>query len=138
MRCVLRQTLIVCVIALIPAVGSALFHPKRPSWNPAPLDPWEMTLADVMRWKDKPLWVDARSKANYEKEHVPGAVPLNEDRWDELLPGVLAAWKPEQSIVVYCDDKRCDSSNAVAKRLREAGVSPVFVLKGGWEAWRQE
>ena len=97
-----------------------------------------MMLTDIARLKYKPLCVDARSKTSFEKDHIPGAVLLNEDQWDELLPGVLTAWWPGQSIVVYCDDKLCDSSNAVAKRLRETGLGPVFVLKGGWEAWKAE
>ena len=138
MRTAIQQALILCVLALLPAAGSALFHPKRPSWKPEPLGQWEMMLTDIARWKDKPLWVDARSKTSFEKDHIPGAVLLNEDQWDELLPGVLTAWWPGQSIVVYCDDKLCDSSNAVAKRLRETGLGPVFVLKGGWEAWKAE
>ena len=138
MQSVLRQVLIICLVALIPAGATALFHPKRPAWSEERLGEWEMTLSDVANWKDKPLWVDARSKASFEKDHIPGAVPLNEDQWDELLPGVLGAWKQDQSIVVYCDSAQCESSNAVARRLREAGLGPVFVLKGGWAAWQAE
>lgn len=136
MKRVFRQVAFIALLALIPAAGTALFHPKRPSWVQEPLAQWEMAVSDVVRWKDKPLWVDARSSANFQKDHIPGALLLNEDQWDELLPGVLSAWKPEQSIVVYCDSKLCDSSTHVAARLREAGVGPVYVLKGGWESWK--
>jgi rhodanese-related sulfurtransferase len=130
------QVLILLLLALAPAALSALFHPKRPAWTPEALGPGEMLLADVSAWTDAPLWVDARPKSKFDQGHVPGAVLLNEDDWDELMPGLLAVWKPEQSIVVYCDDRLCDSSHAVAKRLRETGIHPVFVLKGGWEAWK--
>jgi len=128
--------LLLLLLALIPATLSALLHPRRPAWTQQELGPGELLLSDVAVWRDAPLWIDARTRAKFEQARIPGAVLLNEDQWDELLPGVLAAWKPDQSIVVYCDDRLCDSSHAVAARLREAGVSPVFVLKGGWEAWK--
>ena len=136
MRTALHQALILCLVALILAVATALLHPKRPAWTQEQLGEWELTAEDVSRWVDHPLWVDARPAASFQKEHVPGAVPLNEDEWDELLPAVLSAWKADQSIVVYCDSAECDASHAVARRLREAGVGPVYVLHGGWVAWK--
>jgi rhodanese-related sulfurtransferase len=137
MRIALRQVLILLLLALIPAIGSALLHPKRPAWVEEKLGEWELTVSDVSKWVDRPLWVDARSASAYDKEHVPGAVALNEDHWDELFPGVIGVWTPEQSIVVYCDSADCDSSHTVAKRLREEGIGPAYVLKGGWKAWKE-
>ena len=61
---------------------------------------------------------------------------MNEDRWNELLPQVLAVWSPEKKIVVYCSSLSCNASREVARRLRkEAQLPNVFVLKGGWEEW---
>jgi rhodanese-related sulfurtransferase len=138
MRAAFRQALMICLLALVPAMASALLHPKRPAWSAEKLGEWELTVSDVGTWKDKPLWIDARPAADFERSHIPGAVPLNEDHWDEQLPRVLGAWKQNQSIIVYCDSAECDSSHAVAGRLREAGLAPVFVLKGGWAAWQAE
>jgi rhodanese-related sulfurtransferase len=132
------QVLLIFLLALIPAALSALFHPKKPSWEPSALQEGDMKLSDIAQWKDKPLWVDARSRAKFEAGHIPDALLLNEENWDELLPGVFSAWKPQQSVVVYCDDKLCDSSKQVAARLREAGLGPVFILKDGWAAWKAE
>jgi rhodanese-related sulfurtransferase len=85
------------------------------------------------------LWVDARSDEQFARGHVPGAVQLNEDRWDELLRGMLAAWSPERKVVVYCSRKTCNASHEVAERLRkEAGLTNVYVLSGGWEEWEAE
>lgn len=137
MRVALRQVLILLLLALIPAAATAFLHPKRPAWTEEKLGEWELTAADVVKWVDQPLWVDARQASQFEKEHIPGAVPLNEDHWDELFPGVIDAWKPDQPIVVYCDSAECDSSHAVAKRLREEGIGPAYVLQGGWKAWRE-
>jgi rhodanese-related sulfurtransferase len=63
---------------------------------------------------------------------------LNEDRWNELLPRMLETWSPDKRVVVYCNSKSCGASREVARRLRtQAGLTNVFVLKGGWEAWLQ-
>lgn len=55
--------------------------------------------------------------------------------WDELLPAVLEGWPSGKPAIVYCDSRECEASEEVAQRLREFGVAPVFVLRGGWEAW---
>ena len=70
--------------------------------------------------------------------HVPDAVLLNEDRWDELFENFLDSWQPQSNVVVYCSRLECDSSKAVASRLIEdMGIDRIYVLKGGWEAWEQ-
>ena len=41
-----------------------------------------------------------------------------------------------QKIIVYCSSLSWNASREVAHRLRkEAQLSDVFVLEGGWEAW---
>ena len=82
------------------------------------------------------MWIDARPQEQFNSAHVPGAVLLNEERWDELLPPLLATWSPDKRIVVYCSSQGCGASREVARRLRaQAGLKNVFVLQGGWEAW---
>ena len=130
----LRQCLILALLALIPAAGSALFHPKRPSWDPNALREGEVYLAKVQAWQGV-LWLDARTHAEFDKDHVPGALLLNEDAWEELFYSVLQVWQPGQPVVVYCDERRCRSSHEVAQRLKESGMEQVYVLKGGWETW---
>ncbi len=84
------------------------------------------------------LWVDARPNEEFARGHIPGALALNEDDWNGLLPQVLAAWSPERKLVVYCSRKSCNASHAVAERLRhEAGLKNVDVLPGGWEEWKE-
>ncbi len=76
-------------------------------------------------------------KMNSPTSTCPGLVLLNEDRWNELLPQMLAVWSPEKRVVVYCGSESCGSSREVARRLRnDAQLKNVFVLEGGWEAWK--
>ncbi len=95
-----------------------------------------VTVAQARSWGDNAIWVDARPAEEFEQKHVPGAVLLNEDRWNELLPRMLTTWSPEKRVVVYCSSESCGASREVARKLREeAGLKDVFVLEGGWEAW---
>lgn len=133
----LRHALFLCVVALFPALGTALLHPKRPNWNPETLKKGEVLLATVSGWKQQVLWVDARSRKDYENSHIPNALLLNEDEWDTLLPRALDVWVPGSLTVVYCNSRQCQASRHIAERLREAGLDPVYILKGGWEGWRK-
>lgn len=84
------------------------------------------------------IWVDARPQPEFDSGHIPGAILLNAEQWDALLPAFLNAWKPGEKVIVYCSKQSCGASREVARRLREeANLSNVFVLKGGWEAWQQ-
>jgi rhodanese-related sulfurtransferase len=133
---VLRQALFILLVALIPASLTAAFHPRRPPWSQETLAPGEEMLSTVLAWRENVLWVDARSTEEYEVEHIPGALPLNLDNWDELFPKFLDQWVPDKRVVVYCSAATCELSREVAERLRKNSISPVFVLKGGWEAWK--
>ena len=93
-------------------------------------------LPTVLAWGGNLLWVDARSTEEYGAEHVPGALLLNLENWDQLFPKFLDQWTPGEKVVVYCGVATCELSREVAERLRKNGISAVFVLKGGWEAWK--
>jgi rhodanese-related sulfurtransferase len=92
-------------------------------------------------WGEQALWVDARPTEEFERDHIPGAVSLNEDRWGEMLPQFLAKdWTPEKKIVVYCSAASCNLAEDVARRLRDEAKLPneIRILKGGWEAWLEK
>ena len=139
MRALLRQSLLLIGLAFLPGVGQALYYHDKVSWQ-TPIAPSEMVkLAQAQSWGETAIWVDARPQEDYEREHVPGALLLNEDRWSELLPAMLATWSADKRVVVYCSTEGCGASREVAHRLRkEAGLTNVFVLEGGWEGWRAQ
>jgi rhodanese-related sulfurtransferase len=130
----LRQLAAVLGLALLPALLSGALQLQ---WNAEPPpSAGEVTLAMVQPWGDQVLWVDARPRAKYDHEHIPGAVLLNEDEWNQLLPPFLDAWDPDVPVVVYCDGGSCEASQHIAERLRtELKIEKIHVLKGGWSAW---
>ncbi len=131
-----RQAVCLAALALLPAAGEAIYFRERVAWRQrAPSD--EVNLAQTDGFGAHIMWIDARSREQFEAAHVPGAFLLNAGEWDELLPAMLNAWTPDRKLVVYCSAQSCDASKEVARRLKEeAGLKNVYVLTGGWEAWQ--
>ena len=132
----LKQAAALLVLAFLPGIGQAVYFRDRVSWK-SPVAASEMvTVTQARAWGDHVIWVDARPEEDFNKDHVPGAVSLNEDRWNELLPQFLTTWSPEKKVVVYCSTQSCNLAMEVARRLcKEAQLQNVFVLQGGWEEW---
>ena len=131
-----RQVLILAAVALIPGVGEAVYFRHKISWRSAVLPSEMVTVDQASAWGGNVIWVDARPDEEFARDHVPDAISLNEDRWNDLLSQFLVVWSPGKKVVVYCSSLSCNASREVARRLRrEAQLPDVFVLEGGWEAW---
>ena len=130
------QALLLIAIAVVPAVGEAVYFRGKISWQ-SRIPSSEIVDLDLVRsWGDTVIWVDARPEDEYQQDHIPNAILLNEDRWNELLPPFLGQWSPDKKVVVYCSEKNCNLAGDVARRLREeAGLTQIYVLEGGWEEW---
>jgi rhodanese-related sulfurtransferase len=132
-----KQVFLLIVIASLPAIGEALYFRGRVSWQ-SPIPPSELVTVDVARsWGENVIWVDARPDDEFARDHVPGAISLNEDHWNELLSQFLQSWSPDKKIVVYCSAQSCNAAREVAQRLRDEVKLPndIRVLQGGWEEW---
>jgi rhodanese-related sulfurtransferase len=137
-RVLLRQSVLLLGLAFLPAAVQGLYFRDRILWQ-ARVAESDMVSVELARsWGADAIWIDARPEADFEREHVPDAILLNEDRWNELLPQFLQQrWSPEKKLVVYCSAESCNLAGDVARRLREEAKLPnqIRVLKGGWEEW---
>ena len=134
----LRQAALLIALAFVPAIGQAVYFRGKVSFE-SRLTSNENVDVDLARsWGDSALWIDARPDNEFEAAHIPGAISLNEDRWNELMPGFQEKWTPEKRIVVYCSSKSCNLAGDVARRLRDELKLPndIRVLSGGWEEWQ--
>ncbi|MFM2198878.1 MAG: hypothetical protein RLZZ505_2310 [Verrucomicrobiota bacterium] len=136
----LAQFVAVGAISLAAAGGSWLVR-RPPVENPALIcDPAklrddEICLADV---EGNVLWVDARSRGEWEKNGLKGSILWNMDPKEDLnlfeaeaLPHIAAA----ELVVIYCGSEKCGTSREVAGRIRKMDLGPaVKVLHGGWDA----
>jgi rhodanese-related sulfurtransferase len=139
MTFVSRQALLLVLLALVPAIGESIYFRDKISWR-SPIPNSELITVEAAKsWGDNAIWIDARPDEDFARDHVPGAISLNEDRWNELLPQFLQNWSPEKKIVVYCSAQSCNAAREVAKRLRDEAQLPndIRVLQGGWEEWQK-
>jgi rhodanese-related sulfurtransferase len=83
---------------------------------------------DISSWSDV-LWIDTGSRAEYSESHIPGAMILNEDEWNNQIESVINRWTPQTRIVVYCHQD-CRSYH-VAQRLREYGLENIYIIIPG-------
>ena len=136
MRRVFREVAIIAVLALLPALVSGAVQLK---WRTvSPPKEGEVSPALAKQWGEKVLWVDARSRAKFERKSIPGAVPLNVEEWEGLVAKFLDAWDPDKATVVYGDGSG-DNALQVAQRLKEElKLEGVWILQGGWDAWTQQ
>lgn len=141
MKQLLRQSALLLALSLLPAGGQALWLRNQVPWQSRVAESDFVTVQMAREWGETAIWIDARPADEFERDHVPNAVSLNEDHWSESLPQFLAAqWTPEKKIVVYCSAASCNLAEDVARRLREEAKLPneIRILKGGWEAWQEK
>jgi rhodanese-related sulfurtransferase len=83
------------------------------------------------------IFLDVRSKPDYEFGHVKGALSLPyeelEDRFAALRPQLDRA----EAIVVYCKNSDCGKSYWSALHLRKQGLKQVRIYPNGWYEWRR-
>ena len=134
-----RVALALLLLPLLPALATGLWHPRRPDWTRDDRAGLTVYVEQALTWQPPPLWVDARPAAEYEREHVAGAVSAPADApWEQTLSALIDVWDPTQRIVVYCGSEDCGLSREVASRLRrDLGTPDVFALQGGWAAWKE-
>jgi rhodanese-related sulfurtransferase len=137
-KALLRQSAVLVGLALLPALVQALCLRDKIPWQSRVAESDLVEIDTARGWAGDVLWVDARPSEEFERDHVPGAVSLSPDRWDEELAQFLGTqWSPEKKIVVYCSAASCNLAEDVAHRLRDKAKLPndIRILKGGWEAW---
>lgn len=135
----LSSTLLILALSAVAAVATWKIQGPPDlavTCLPADLKPGEICLADVP--KENVLWIDARPRAQWEKNGLPGSLLLTDDRhenWEALLAEVAPRLFEAEMAVIYCDTQACGSSEAVAQKLRLLNLGPpIKVLHGGFAA----
>ncbi|HTL67316.1 MAG TPA: rhodanese-like domain-containing protein [Lacunisphaera sp.] len=76
--------------------------------------------------------IDVRAAEDYRKGHVPGAISLPHDRWDN--PSGL---RKDKVNVLYCYSQVCHLAATAAIKFTARGF-PVKELEGGFEGWKDQ
>lgn len=130
----------ILVIGLLTILGASfsLYSGLMPApWKEPALEMGEIRLEDAQLLDA--IWIDARSEMDYNTEHAPGAILLNDLNWDSGIETLMLTWLTEMNpMVVYCSSEQCDASKRIADKLRAAlPEAEIYSLKGGWEAWKE-
>jgi rhodanese-related sulfurtransferase len=84
------------------------------------------------------LFVDARSPEEYARGHIPGAINIPVDDFENGVLGHMDEIDAAAAIVAYCPSMECSDAVDVADRLREVTQKPIYVFEQGWEAWQAD
>ena len=98
----------------------------------------DVTLAKKLYDSQKFVFVDARSRDDYDQGHIKGAVSLPVGQFDEKIEAFFDQYPPEKAIVTYCSGRTCVDSHELAQFLLEFGYTQVNVFIDGFPGWTAE
>ena len=109
-----------------PAKARAYFEDKLAfTTGPVELDRWIKTGQDNL------VIVDVRAAEDFAKGHIPGAINLPKEQWDN--PQGLSR---DKTNVMYCYTQQCHLAANACVRFATKGY-PVMELEGGFGVWKE-
>lgn len=88
-------------------------------------------LKEKLKKKEKMTLVDIRDEENFEENHLPGAIHVDQYNFNEFVENADL----NQLVVVYC--YRGNRSKKFIPRLLHKGFKNVCHLKGGLQEWNK-
>ena len=98
----------------------------------------DVTLAKKLYDSQKFVFVDARSRDDYDEAHIKGAVSLPVGQFDEKIEEFLERYPPEKAIITYCSGRTCEDSHRLAQLLLAFGYTEINVFIDGYPGWKAE
>ncbi len=97
-----------------------------------------VTLAKKLYDSQKFVFVDARSRDDYDEGHIKGAVSLPVGQFDEKIETFLEQYPPEKAIITYCSGRACEDSHRLTQLLLAFGYAEINVFIDGYPGWEAE
>ena len=95
----------------------------------------DVTFAKKLYDSKKFVFVDARSRDDYDEGHIKGAVSLPVGQFDEKIEAFSEQYPPDKPIITYCSGRTCEDSNKLAQHLLEFGYMEIGVFIDGFPEW---
>ena len=149
MKATAKQIGYILLASAALSVGVNVVHPRRIPW----VQDWSrqveaqavkqdikvipLTVALERFRFGEALFVDARSAGHFAQGHIPGAVSVPFEQFDELFPALADLIDSGRELVVYCSNRACDDALLLASRLKEIGSSNPVLYIDGFEMWEK-
>ena len=98
----------------------------------------DVKIAKQIYDSGKAVFIDARSREDYEDGHIKGAVSLPVGQFDESIDAFHDQYSTSSSIVTYCSGRTCEDSRRLADLLFDEGYTNVTVMIDGYPGWESE
>lgn len=85
--------------------------------------------------KEKGFFIDARSKTEYKKGHIKGAINIPVGKIFQYLEKNISKLPKDKILVTYCNGYNCESSIELAEILRQYRFDRVKTFFMGWTEW---
>jgi len=87
-------------------------------------------LDQMLKSNENVLVIDVREPDDFAKGHVPGALNLPQDKWDDL-EGISR----DRAHIFYCSTQTCHLAARACAKFASRGY-PVMEMEGGFAAWK--
>lgn len=114
----------------IPPIGSVATALREQTESVGLEDAWSLFQTG------RAVFVDARSEEEFCHGHIPGAILVAEDDFEDSISTLQDLIPHDALLITYCSGAACQSSREVAEMLMEAGYQTVKVFFGGWQKWK--
>ena len=98
----------------------------------------DIALAKELWDSNNYVFIDARSRNDYDEGHIKGAVSLPVGQFDEKIDAFLEQYPPEKAIITYCSGRTCEDSHNLAQLLMAVGYMKINVFIDGFPGWEAE
>ena len=87
---------------------------------------------------EKAIFVDARNPENYNEAHIPGAINVPPDQFDENAESFMNTIPPDREVILYCDGPGCHLAETLGQLMLEVGYENIALFFEGWEGWQEK
>lgn len=103
-------------------------------WVEAPVYEIELNQISMreaeMLWQAKVPFYDVNTFDIWSRGFIPGAIFFNVKDWKKLLPA-----DKDKTIVFYCANRLCNSSEMAAREVQKLGYTDVRQMPDGIQGW---
>jgi rhodanese-related sulfurtransferase len=140
----IKQIIIISAISIILGFISNVINPNKIEWTGEIINVVE-TGSKILSLKEtqnyfktkKAIFIDARPLGAFNKGHIPGAINLPIDLFEQYYPDVDNEIDENDSLIIYCTSLDCHFSASLAEILTEYGYKKIMLFEGGIVTWEE-